>query len=189
MSPRLILLLAPSLLLAACSSQPETAATSDEPGLLGRMWGSTVNATEALNPFDSKMKPKEKKPSAPVNYKGLAIDVRVEPAAPKLGEQREVAVIIRLTNKSKRLVQLNFPTTQRIDVTVKNKAGKMIEHWSDDQRFENEPGLVAINPGERLEYKANVSTRDLSAGEEFVVEGFFPHHETLRGTATIVPVR
>ena len=189
MPPRLVLLLVPALLLAACSSQPETAATSDEPGLLGRMWGSTVNATGALNPFDSKMKPKESKPSKPVNYKGLTVEVRVDPPAPKLPEQRQVAVTVRLSNKSKRLVQLNFPTTQRIDVTLKNKAGNMIEHWSDDQRFENDTGLVAINPGERLEYRANVSTRDLSAGEEYIIDGFFPQHDALRGTATIVPVR
>jgi len=65
----------------------------------------------------------------------------------------------------------------------------MIEHWSDDQRFENETGLVAINPGERLEYTANISTRDLSAGEEYIVDGFFPNHDALHGTATVVPVR
>jgi len=190
MRPRLAFLLAPVLILAACSSKPEAASTADEPGLVGRAWESTVNATGKLNPFENhSMKPKEQKQSAPVNYKALTVNVRVEPPAPKLGEHRQVAVIIRLTNKSKRLVQLNFPTTQRIDVTLKNKAGKMIEHWSDDQRFENEAGLVAINPGERLEYTANISTRDLSAGEEYIVDGFFPNHDALHGTATVVPVR
>jgi hypothetical protein len=189
MRSRLLLSLAMLGSLVACSSSPEQPAAEEQPGLIGRVWESTVNTGQKLNPFESKMKPKEMKQSSGVNYKSLTTEVRVEPAAPKLGENRQVAVIIRLTNKSKRLVQLNFPTTQRIDVIVKNKAGKTIEHWSDDQKFENEAGLVAINPGERLEYTANVSTRDLVAGEEFTVEGFLPSHEPLRGAATIVPVR
>ena len=189
MQPQLVLLLALASCLAACSSKPEQQAADQEPGFLGRMWGSTVTATQKLNPFDGEMKPKEKKPAVPVSYKGLKIDLRVEPPAPKLGEQRQVAVIIRLTNKGKRLVQLNFPTTQRIDVIVKNKLGKQIEHWSDDQRFENEAGLVAINPGERLEYTANVSTREMNAGEDYTVEGFFPNHEPLHATGIISPLR
>jgi len=189
MLQRLVPLLAFGLALAACSSTPEPATAAQEPGVIGRMWGSTVNATQKLNPFDHGLKPREMKQTGSVNYKALAVELRVEPPAPKLGEQRQVAVIIRLTNKSKRLVQLNFPTTQRIDVLVKNKAGKTIEHWSDDQRFENEAGLVAINPGERLEYTAHVSTREMGAGEVYTVEGFFPAHEPLRAAGTIAPVR
>ena len=189
MRQRLVLLLTSAFCLVACSSAPESTPAEEQPGLFGRVWGSTVNATQKLNPFDGDMKPKQPKQSAPPNLKGLAVELRIDPPVPKLGENRQMAAIIRLTNKSKRLVQLNFPTTQRIDVTVKNKAGKMIEHWSDDQRFENEAGLVAINPGERLEYTAHISTRDLTAGEEFIVEGFFPNHEALRATAKVVPVR
>jgi hypothetical protein len=189
MLQRLVLLLAFGLALGACSSTPDPAAAQEKPGVIGRVWGSTVNATQKLNPFDHGLKPREMKQSGSVNYKALVVELRVEPPAPKLGEQRQAAVIIRLTNKSKRLVQLNFPTTQRIDVVVKNKAGKTIEHWSDDQRFENETGLVAINPGERLEYTAHVSTREMSAGEVYTVEGFFPAHEPLRVTGSIAPVR
>jgi hypothetical protein len=189
MRPRLVLLIASVCTLHGCSSTPEPAAAEERPGLIGRVWGSTVSATQKLNPFDGELKPREMRQTAPVSYKSLAVELRVEPPAPKLGTDRQVAVIIRVTNKSKRLVQLNFPTTQRIDVTLKNKAGKMIEHWSDDQRFENEAGLVAINPRERLEYTAHVSTRDLTAGEEYVVEAFFPNHEPLRATASVVPVR
>jgi hypothetical protein len=189
MLSRLVPLLALTCFIGACSSNSDKPATEEEPGLVGRIWDSTVNAGQKLNPFDSKMKPREMKQTAPVNYKALATEVRVEPPAPKLGEHRQVAVVIRLTNKSKRLVQLNFPTTQRIDVTVKNKAGKFIEIWSDDQKFENEAGLVAINPGERLEYTANISTREMVAGEEFIVDGFLPNHEPLRASATVIPVR
>jgi hypothetical protein len=86
------------------------------------------------------------------------------------------------------VAQLHFPTSQRVDAVVKNTAGKVVEHWADDHRFENEPGIVAINPGERLEYHLNVATRELSAGSEFTVEGFFPNYEPLRASAKVVPV-
>lgn len=113
----------------------------------------------------------------------------VEPGAPKLGETRQLTVTLRLQNKGKRLVQLDFPTTQRIEVLVRNSAAKMVEQWSEDQAFQNEPGLVAINPGERLEYTATVSTRDFAAGQDYIVEGFFPNYEALRATLKITPVR
>ena len=84
-------------------------------------------------------------------------------------------------------MQLDFPTTQRIEVLVKNKAGKTIVRWSEDQAFANEPTLVAINPGERLEYTATVSTRDLVAGETYTVEAFFPSYEALRQNRALTP--
>ena len=92
-----------------------------------------------------------------------------------------------LANKGKKLVQLEFPTTQRIEVLVQNKAGKRVVQWSEDQAFTAEPTLVAINPGERLEYSANVPTRDLAAGETYTLEAFFPNYETLRKTRDLTP--
>ena len=112
-----------------------------------------------------------------------------EPLAPKLGDTRQLTVTLRLENKGKRLVQLDFPTTQRIEVLVRNTAGKLVEQWSEDQAFQNEPGLVAINPRERLEYTATVSTRDFAADQDYIVEGFFPNYENLRATVKVTPVR
>ena len=48
--------------------------------------------------------------------------------------------------------------------------------------------VVAINPGERLEYAVNVSTRDLVAGETYTVEAFFPNFEPLRQSLPVTPV-
>ncbi len=122
-----------------------------------------------------------------VGGRRLALTIEVAPAPLKLAEARTMQVTLRLANRSKKFVQLSFPTTQRIEVLVKNKTGKMVEQWSEDQAFSNEPSLVTVNPGERLEYTANVATRDMAAGEPFVVEGFFPNFEELRVQKTVVP--
>jgi hypothetical protein len=90
-----------------------------------------------------------------------------------------------LTNRSGKLAQLDFPTSQRIEVLIKAKNGQRLLQWSEDQAFTNEPTLVTINPGERLEYSVNVSTRDLAAGGTYPVEGFFPNFEQFRKSVNL----
>jgi hypothetical protein len=124
---------------------------------------------------------------ADVQGRRLALTMEIAPTPVKLSETRTIQVTLRLANRSKKFAQLSFPTTQRIEVLLKNKQGKLVEQWSEDQAFSNEPSLVTVNPGERLEYVANVATRDLVAGEPYVVEGFFPNFEELRVQKTVVP--
>jgi hypothetical protein len=121
------------------------------------------------------------------NTRQLVLTMTVTPQPVSVSEVRQMNVMLRLVNKGKKLVQLEFPTTQRIEVLVKAKGGKLVEQWSEDQSFTNEPTLVTINPGERLEYSVSVSTRDLIAGEPFTIEGFFPNFEELRSSTTILP--
>jgi Intracellular proteinase inhibitor len=118
-----------------------------------------------------------------------AAQVTVDPAAPKLGEQRQMNVILRVTNKGKRLAQLEFPTAQRVDGIIRDKLGNVIERWSEDHSFEKEPGVVSINPGERVEFTMSIATREMTAGETYTVEAFLLEHETLRGSAHVTPAR
>ena len=113
----------------------------------------------------------------------------VDPAVPNLGDHKQLTVTLRLTNKGRKLVQLDFPTAQRIEVLAKNSVGKVIEQWSEDQSFEKEPSLVTINSGERLEYRAIISTRDFAGGQQYTIEGFFPNYTLLRSSVTVVPTR
>jgi hypothetical protein len=172
-------------LLAGCSSGSDADTTADEPGLLGRMW----NSTQKLNPFDSGLKPREVNERKPLNLKALLVQVTVDPPAPKLGEERQMQVTLRLTNKGKRLAQLEFPTTQRVEGVIRDKLGNVVERWSEDHRFEKEAGVVSINPGERVEFAMNIATREMTAGETYTVEAFLLEYEPLRGSANVTPVR
>lgn len=166
-----------ALSLAAHAAEEAPPATP-KPGLMHRL----------LHPFaggKSAPAPKVKD----VNFKQLEMTLAVEPAAPKLPETREVKVAVMLANKGKKLVQLDFPTTQRLEVLVKSKAGKRVVQWSEDQAFTNDPTLVAINPGERLEYSVTLSTRDLVAGETYTIEAFFPNFDPLRKSRTLTPAK
>lgn len=179
---RTTLLLAAALLVS-CSSGPEP--QSDEPGLLGRMWEST----QKLNPLHRELKPREMKQPQPENLKAIRATLGVEPPEPKLAEVRLVKVHLQLLNSGKRMVRLDFPTSQRIDVVVKDAAGKIVEQWSEYHRFEKTPGMVAINPGERLEYTASVATREMKPGQPCTIEAWVPAHDSLRASATVTPVK
>jgi hypothetical protein len=118
-------------------------------------------------------------------FKGLDIGLVVDPPKVTLPETKQIKVTIKLVNRGKKLVQLNFPSSQRIEVLVKNKEGKQIEQWSEDQAFTDEPSMVTVNPDERVEYPVTVSTRDMVVGETYTVEAFFPNFEQLRKTLTV----
>ena len=165
-----------ALSLAAHAAE-EAPPAPPKPGVMHRL----------LHPFGGGSTAAPASKTKDANLKGIELSVTVEPAAPKLSETRAIKVTVALANQGRKLIQLDFPTTQRIEVLVKNKAGKRVVQWSEDQAFANEPTLVAINPRERLEYAATVSTRDLVAGETYTVEAFFPNFDTLRKTLTITP--
>jgi hypothetical protein len=125
-----------------------------------------------------------KKPKA---HGKLEVSLRLEPLPLKLSQTNRLKVTMTLTNRTRKLASLEFPTSQRIEVLVKTSGGKLVEQWSQDQAFTHEPTILAVNPGERAEYKVEVATRDLSAGQSYVVQGFFPNYEALKAETTLVP--
>lgn len=124
-----------------------------------------------------------------VGKQRLSLNMTVDPATPKLGEARQLKVTLQLSNHEKKMVQLEFPTTQRLEVLIRDKVGKLVEQWSEDHTFANDPGMVSVNPGEHLEYSVSVSTRDLVAGQTYTVEALFPNYESLRLQKDITPVK
>jgi hypothetical protein len=151
----------------------ETPPPAPKPSLFHRM----------LHPF-GESKPKEPKVRG-TNFKQLEMGVQIEPNPVKISENRQIKVTLTLTNRGGKLAQLEFPTSQRVEVLVRAKGGQMIEQWSQDQAFTNEPTLVTINPRERLEYSVKVATRDMTAGEAYTVEAFFPNFDALRKSVTL----
>ncbi len=168
-------LLALALPMAVMAAE-EVAPPPPKPSVLSRV----------LNPFGwgRPKEPKEPKGRG-TNFRQLEMGLQIEPSLVKLSENRQIKVTLTLTNRGGKLAQLEFPTSQRVEVLLKAKNGQTIEQWSQDQAFTNEPTVVAINPKERLEYSVNVSTRDLVAGETYSVEAFFPNFDPLRKARTV----
>ena len=171
------LLLCPILVLATALApvRAQEAPAPEKPGMVKRLWQKVP-----LPKFGG-----AKKPAA--TWNDLRLDLVFNPPAVKLPETRRIEVTMQLTNGGKKLVQLEFPTSQRIDVLVKNAAGRVIERWSDDQAITPEPTVVTINPGERLEYTAAIATREMTAGQRYTVEGIFPRYAELRVVKAITP--
>jgi len=117
----------------------------------------------------------------------IEMKLALAPAPVKLSENRQVTVIVSLFNRSKKFVHLNFPTSQRIEILVRDASGKVVNTWSEDQSFTNDPAAVTVNPGERLEYTASVATREMTAGQPYVIEASFPSYGELKIQQRLVP--
>lgn len=183
------LLLAVILFLVA--DAPGADEPQAKPGFFGRLWGSTKRIGEKTadvvkSPFQ-KSAPKDS--TARTDWQSLTMTMQMDPAVVKLPETRVLEVTVAVVNKSKKAVQMDFPTSQRIEVLVKNETGRILSRWSDDQRLDKEPGFILVNPGERLEYAARISTREMTVGSSFQVEAFFPGYARLRTIRTVTPTR
>jgi len=168
------ILLAVLLAVPASAEEPAAPASGEKSGPMG--WLRKIPFPK----FGGKKTPE-------VVWTNLRLDMVLDPAAVKLPDTRRVAVTLQLTNRGRKLVQLEFPSSQRVEVLLKDDTGRIMERWSDDQPLVNEPTTVTINPGERLEYAAAVSTREMVAGRSYTVEGLFPRNGTLRVNKILVP--
>jgi hypothetical protein len=171
-----------------------------KPGFLRRAWEKTKGGASAMwdttKSVGTKTAQAVKSPfsrkgadeiPAVTAWRNLAVSMKLEPAQVRLPETHVIDVTMSVVNKGKQAVQLEFPSSVRIEVVVKADGGKIVSRWSDDQRVEKEPGILLINPSERLEYSAKISTREMSAGRQFEIEAYFPSYERLRTSRMVVP--
>jgi hypothetical protein len=181
---------------AAPAAAPATVAPAPEkprkPGFWERAWDSTKKSTRTVGrvvtrPFGGSKK--EKGDESQVGWRNLAMTLTLDPTSVKLPETKAIKVTFAVVNKGTDAVQLEFPSTQRIEVLLKNDSGKVLSKWSDDQKVEPEEGFLVINPEERLEYTANVSTREMAAGNTYIVEAYFPNFDQLRASQMISPTK
>ena len=117
----------------------------------------------------------------------VELKLDLAPTPIKLSENREVKVTLSLFNRSKKFVHFDFPTSQRIEILVRDGSGKVVNTWSEDQSFTNDPASVTVNPGERLEYAASVATREMTAGQPYVIEASFPNYADLKVQQRVIP--
>ena len=122
-----------------------------------------------------------------VRSRGLTLSLRLHPVPIKLSETRRIEMTLRLENVSSRFIPLEFPTSQRFDVLMRDATGRVVAQWSEDRVFETVPGYVGINPGEHLDYDATLSTRDMQPGKKYTLTAIFPSRTDLKVELSLVP--
>ena len=150
----------------AWAQEPEASPTPQRRGWMSRM----------LHPFRSERLPEYKDP----RLRGLAVSLQLSPQPVKLSEVRQLEVNFALINKAKNPITLEFTTTQRFEIYLRNSGGKILATWSDNHAFTNDPGTVLINPEEHIEYAETIATRELTPNKVFTAEVFFPKYPELR---------
>ena len=89
-------------------------------------------------------------------------------------------VKVTVTNMANHMIQLDFPNDQRIEIQLLSAGEVVLTKWSENHAIKDKPVSVLINPGEHVEYKESIATRDLTPGKVFTAEVFFPKYPDLK---------
>jgi hypothetical protein len=112
--------------------------------------------------------------------RGLVLDLQIAPQPVKLSEVRHLDVHVTLSNKSKKPITLDFPTTERFEILLRNSGENVLTKFSDNRSYDETPATVLVNSDEHVSYDGTISTRDLTPGKVFICEVFFPQYPELR---------
>jgi Intracellular proteinase inhibitor len=146
---------------------PITTTTLQKRGVIGRIF-HPFSSSEVLPKYNDR------------KLRGLVVDLQVSPQPVRLSEVRQMEVKLTVTNMGNHMIPLDFPNDQRIEIQLLNSADAVLTKWSENHAIKEKPGTVLINPGEHVEYKENIATRDLTPGKVFTAEVFFPKYPELR---------
>lgn len=113
--------------------------------------------------------------------------LKLDPEDFSLQKRNEVDAVYSIRNNTKKIIRLEFDTTQHIDMMTIDGTGKVLEQWSNDRSFEPREGLVVINPKERIEYREKVATRDFQTGESYSIKAEVVGYPDYTTTRTITP--
>jgi len=158
---------APSQPAVAATPKPMTTTTLQKRGLFGRVL-HPFSSSDVLPKYNDK------------RLRGLVLDLQVSPQPVRLSEVRQMEVKVTVTNMGGHMIQLDFPTDQRIEVQLLNASSEVLTKWSENHAIKEKPGTILINPGEHVEYKENIATRDLTPGKVFTAEVVFPKYPDLK---------
>src|SRR5436853_1170443 len=149
------------------TATPITTTTLQKRGLFGRMF-HPFSSSEVLPKYNDR------------KLRGLILDLQVSPQPVRLSEVRQMQIKATITNMGTHMIQLDFPTDQRIEIQLLNSADSVLTKWSDNHAIKEKVGTVLINPGEHVEYRETIATRELTPGKVFTAEVFFPKYPELR---------
>jgi hypothetical protein len=145
---------------------PITTTTLKKRGLFGRIL-HPLSSSEVLPKYNDR------------KLRGLILDLQVSPQPVRVSEVRQMEVKVTVTNMGNHIIPLDFPTDQRIEIQLLNAADAVLTKWSENHAIKDKPGTILINPGEHIEYKENIATRDLTPGRVFTADVFFPKYPEL----------
>ena len=145
---------------------PITTTTLKKRGLFGRIL-HPFSSSEVLPKYNDR------------KLRGLILDLQVSPQPVRLSEVRQMEVKVTVTNMGNRMIPLDFPTDQRIEIQLLNAADAVLTKWSENHAIKDKFGTILINPGEHVEYKENIATRDLTPGRVFTADVFLPKYPEL----------
>lgn len=149
---------------------PDTAGYDSAPNQIGRFFG-TMFSSVRLGPD-----------------RGItSAELVIEPADFALEDRREINVHFTVTNTTRRMQKLEFPSDQRIEIVIRDAQGGVIERWSDDRVFAETAGVVAINPEERVEYSERIPTREMEPGNTYTIEASVVGHPEYTSAVRITP--
>jgi len=114
-------------------------------------------------------------------------EVEITPRPISLENMNEVKVTYKFRNTTKSLMNLVFPTTQRLEITLTNASGKTLWQSSNDREFTNSQGFVLINPKEAVTFSERMPLADLLAGEIYDVRVEIVGYPETAITSTIIP--
>jgi Intracellular proteinase inhibitor len=146
---------------------PITTTTMQKRGFFGRIL-HPFSSSEVLPKYENR------------KLRGLVLNLQVSPQPVRLSEVRQMEVKVIVTNLGIHMISLDFPTDQRIEVQLLNAADVVLTKWSENHAVKETPGSILVNPGEHIEYKEMIATRDLTPGRVFTAEVFFPKYPELR---------
>jgi len=151
----------------APTPKPITTTTLQKRGFFGRVF-HPFSSSEVLPKYNDR------------RLRGLVLDLQVSPQPVRLSEIRQMEVKVTVINRGNHMIPLDFPTDQRIEIQLLSSADTVLTKWSENHAIKDKPGTVLINPGEHVEYKENIATRDLTPGKVFIAQVFFPKYPELR---------
>src|SRR5437762_4020132 len=90
---------------------PITTTTLKKRGLFGRIL-HPFSSSEVLPKYNDR------------KLRGLILDLQVSPQPVRLSEVRQMEVKVTVTNMGNRMIPLDFPTDQRIEIQLLNEIGR-----------------------------------------------------------------
>jgi len=129
---------------------------------------------------------------ASVKFKALRNEkttekLQLEPPHFSLSKQKDIDATYTVRNNTRKLIRLDFSTTQRIDLITTDASGKVVDRWSDDRAAQPQEGIIIINPKERIQYDEKIPTREMKPAESYTIQSEVTGYPDYTVSKTVVP--